>query len=120
MALTRAKAPNSPDQLQAMISKSEAIPVIMQKLQKLPSGHGLDLRSYKRNRSVLIIKTQDQGFWIQHRGFYQDCFYQEPDKMKKELKAILRKEFPRSTKLRVYALDREQVNIDWNKYLKKL
>jgi len=85
-----------------MLDISTAIPNILQRLDKLPVGHCLDLRTFKRNRSVIIIKKQEECFEIIENGFYQDRFEVQKDKLKKNLKRLLKKEFPRSNKMRIY------------------
>lgn len=87
-----------------MIDKATAIPTLMRKLKKLPVGHAIDLRTYKRNRSVVIARTGDDEFDVVEKGFHEDRFLVPLSKMKKLLKNLLKKEFPRSTKMRLYDL----------------
>jgi|GEM_PF-2462996 len=47
-----------------MIDKSVFIKVLMEKVKKLPVGHYLDIRSYKRNRTVLVIKENYDLFLV--------------------------------------------------------
>ena len=87
-----------------MIDKTAIIEVIMEKLKKLPTGHYLDVRTYKRNRSVLIVKETDDNLLIIEDGYFQDRFQIQTSKIKKTLKVLLRKEFPRSRKIRIYSM----------------
>lgn len=87
-----------------MLDASALIPAVLSKLDKLPKGHALDLRTYKRNRSVIILKQQQERFLFLQNGFYQDRFTVPRDKVRKTLKKMLKKEFPRSRKIRVYDL----------------
>ena len=87
-----------------MLDVSALIPAVQAKLDKLPSGHALDLRTYKRNRSVIILKEDEDSFLFLENGFYRDRFSVPADKVKKTLKKLLKKEFPRSRKVRVYDL----------------
>jgi hypothetical protein len=87
-----------------MLDISALIPAVLAKLDKLPSGHALDLRTYKRNRSVIILKKDQDSFLFLENGFHQDRFTVPADKVKKTLKKMLKKEFPRSNKVRVYDL----------------
>ena len=64
----------------------------------------MDLRTYKRNRSVIIIKEAEDSFLFLENGFYRDRFTVPANKVKKTLKKMLQKEFPRSRKVRVYDL----------------
>ena len=94
-----------------MIDKATAIPTLMRKLKKLPVGHAIDLRTYKRNRSVVIARTGDDEFDVVENGFHKDRFLVPLSKMKKLLKNLLKKEFPRSTKMRLYDLGQADADI---------
>ncbi|WP_028575607.1 hypothetical protein [Desulfonatronovibrio hydrogenovorans] len=86
-----------------MIDKSSSIPAILERLQNLPVGHYLDVRTYKRNRFVLLVKKGEDDFLIIENGYFQERFENIPmKKIKKLFKTLLKKEFPRSTKIRVY------------------
>ncbi|MFP4657559.1 MAG: hypothetical protein ACLFMP_02600 [Desulfonatronovibrionaceae bacterium] len=87
-----------------MLDKSALIPAVSKKLEKLPVGHCLDLRTYKRNRSVLIIKTGPDEFEFREDGFEKKNFTIQDQKIKSTLKKMLKREFPRSNKIRVYDL----------------
>lgn len=90
-----------------MIDKAGAIPTILTRLKKLPTGRGLDLRTYKRDRSVIIRRTGDDAFTVAEDGFRTETFTTNFKGMKKLLKTLLKREFPRSNKIRVYELDAE-------------
>jgi len=87
-----------------MLDKSTAIPAIITKLEKLSEGHYLDLRTYKRNRSIIIVKSQENRFFIIENGYETNQFTVTLDMIKKTLKKLLKKEFPRSNKIRVYSM----------------
>lgn len=91
----------------SMIDKATAIETVMERLKKLPQGHALDMRTYKRNRSVLIRRVEDDLFEVIQNGYEQNRFESTRKKMKKLLKTLLKKEFPRSTKIRLYTLEGE-------------
>ncbi len=85
-----------------MIDKAGAIPTILTKLKKLPVGHGLDLRTFKRDRSVVILRMADDEYTVKGNGFQQETFATDLKGMRKLLKTLLKREFPRSNKIRVY------------------
>ncbi len=87
-----------------MLDKSAAIQAVQTKLDKLPCGHALDLRTYKRNRSVIILKQTENAYRIIEDGFSQQRFTVPAAKLKKTLQKLLKKEFPRSRKVRLYDL----------------
>ena len=87
-----------------MLDKSSVIRVVLERLKKLPVGHYLDLRTYKRDRSVLIVKRGDEDILVVEDGFYKDSFTVNITKLKGLLKSLLKKEFPRSNKVRLYTM----------------
>ena len=89
-----------------MIDKSKIIETVHERLKNLPTGHYLDLRTYKRNRSVIIAKMGEDDLLIIENGYFRERFRLKPEKLKKTLKTILEKEFPRSRKIRLYVMGR--------------
>ena len=87
-----------------MIDKTNIIEAVLKRLERLPAGHYLDLRTYKRNRSVLIIKEGVEDFLIIENGYCKDRFYLKADKIRRILANLLKKEFPRSQKIRLYVM----------------
>ncbi|WP_419780865.1 hypothetical protein [Maridesulfovibrio sp.] len=87
-----------------MIDKATALESVLRKLKKLPVGHCIDLRTYKRNRSLLILHDQEQEYIIYEDG-YETIEHRAALKgMKKLLKTLFKREFPRSNKIRMYEL----------------
>ena len=89
-----------------MIDKDRIIGTVVEKLKKLPVEHYLDLRTYKRNRSLAIVKKSENDFLIIEDGYFHERYILKSDKLKKTLKALLKKEFPRSHKIRLYVMGR--------------
>jgi len=90
-----------------MIDRNAAVPAILERLEKLPQGHCLEIRTYKRNRRVLFHRVGGNTWTVYQDGFDTDIFTDVPrDKMRKLLQSLLRREFPRSTKIRIYVLGR--------------
>jgi len=90
-----------------MIDAVTALKILLDRLERMPVGHGLDLRPYKRNRLVLLVKRAQDSFLVIERGFAEERFDDVPAaRLPKLLKTVLRREFPRSTKLRLYDLGR--------------
>ncbi len=89
-----------------MIDKSKIIETVHERLKNLPTGYYLDLRTYKRNRSIIIAKMGEDDLLVIENGHFRERFRLKPEKLKKLLKTLLRKEFPRSRKIRLYVMDR--------------
>lgn len=87
-----------------MIDKSTALEDILRRLDKLPELHCLDLRSYKRNRSLLLRRLGPDAFEVWEDGFALERHTADTKGMRRLLRTLFKKEFPRSTKLRVYQL----------------
>jgi len=87
-----------------MIDKTNIIEAVMVRLKSMPVGHYLDLRTYKRNRFVMVIKNTEDDMLVIEEGFSKEQFHVKSDKLKKLLAALLKKEFPRSHKIRLYAM----------------
>jgi len=67
--------------------------------------------SYKRNRGVSIIKQDRSGYFVKERGYENQEIHVEERQLKKVLQSIMKREFPRSRKVRVYGIDgMEQLN----------
>ncbi|MDC7217828.1 MAG: hypothetical protein PQJ28_02265 [Spirochaetales bacterium] len=88
-----------------MIDKASAIENVMRKLKKIQVGRGLDLRTYKRDRSVAILRMGEDLFSVIEDGFDNERYTEDFKSLKKLLKKLLKKEFPRSNKIRVYDVD---------------
>ncbi len=87
-----------------MIDKSRLLPVLLKKVAGLPIGDYLEVRSYKRDRALLLIRLSPERIQIEEDGFEQHRFeVAEPD-LRRLLKTLIKREFPRSNKLRVYAM----------------
>jgi hypothetical protein len=97
-----------------MIDKTKIIDTVLERLEKLPLGHYLDLKTYKRNRTVIIVKIDEKKLMVIEDGYFKDRFLIKPDKLKKLLKTLLKREFPRSKKIRLYVMgkfvDEEALN----------
>lgn len=87
-----------------MIDKTKIIDTVCERLKKLPLGHYIDLKTYKRNRTVIIVKVNEKELLVIEDGYFTDRFLIKSDKLKKLLKTLLKKEFPRSKKIRLYVM----------------
>ena len=87
-----------------MLDKTALIPALRAKMKKLPLGHAIDLRTYKRDRSLVIVRLPEEMFLVIEDGFAQHEFRVEAAGLPKLLKTLLKREFPRSNKVRLYQL----------------
>ena len=89
-----------------MIDKTRIVDAVCERMKTLPVSHCLDLRTYKRNRSVMIAKLAEDDLLVVENGFFKEQFRVKPEKLRKLLKTLMKKEFPRSRKIRLYVLDK--------------
>lgn len=85
-----------------MIDKANAVSTVMSRAAKLTVGSGMDLRTYKRDRSVIITRVSEDLYEVMEDGFEKNWFEVDGKGLKKLLKTLLKREFPRSNKIRVY------------------
>ncbi|RUM33523.1 MAG: hypothetical protein DSY50_08120 [Desulfobulbus sp.] len=93
-----------------MLDKSTAAQEILRRYRTMECGDTLQLLTWKRDRSLLITKQQNDEILIQERGFKTEDFLVSFGKLKKILKVLLKREFPRSHKIRtryIYQHNRE-------------
>ncbi len=103
-----------------MIEKTAIITTVLERLKNLTIGHYLDLRTYKRNRSVIIVKQSEDDLLVIENGYSYEEFSLNKAKLKKVLKNLLKKEFPRSRKVRLYTMDKyspEVVKVNMRKVI---
>ena len=73
------------------------------------NGASLQLLTWKKDRSVLLIKNEDDQIRVLERGFQENDYLVENKKLKQLLKKLLKREFPRSHKIRLNCLDEASV-----------
>jgi hypothetical protein len=95
-----------------MIDKTKIIDTVCERIGKLPLGHYLDLKTYKRNRSIIIAKIDEEDLFVIENGYFKERFRIKPEKLKKLLKTLVSKEFPRSHKIRLYKETRPALIFD--------
>lgn len=95
-----------------MIDRASAVETVVSRMKKAEPGHGLDVRTYKRDRGVRVRRMRDDRFEVVQDGFGHERFEVDAKKLKKLLKRLFRIEFPRSNRLRVYALPPQETGQD--------
>lgn len=88
-----------------MLNKASLEGDVAARLRRLPEGHCLDLRTFKRNRSVCFHRRGRDVFSVVEQGFHHEEWDDlSLDDALRLLRLLLRREFPRSTKVRCYTL----------------
>jgi len=89
----------------ALVNIDSVIRTVLQRLEKLSPPQGIELLSYKRNRSIAVLHRRNGNFHVRERGYREDDRVVNKAGLQKHLKALIKYEFPRSRKIRLYQLD---------------
>ncbi|WP_272699318.1 hypothetical protein [Desulfovibrio sp. Fe33] len=81
-----------------MIDMGSALATALARLKKLPDGGTLELLTFKRDRGVSVRRTGD-AYEIREFGYLDETSATTAKDLKKRLKTILKREFPRSNKV---------------------
>lgn len=77
---------------------------IMIMLKKLSPPQGVEVLSYKRNRGIVLLLEDDSMVLFRERGYLEQEFLVALAELQKPLKIMMKREFPRSRKVRLYQL----------------
>lgn len=91
----------------ALVNIDSVLKELGRHMKTCPVGGGLEIMSYKRNRTVAVIKQSDGSFIIRETGYRHQDFKVESGGLVKKLKSIFKREFPRSRKLRLFKFQHE-------------
>ena len=70
-------------------------------MRKMETGDSLELLTWKKDRSLLLVKQSGEKVVVVERGFVEEEYQVEFNKLKKLLKSLLKREFHRSHKIRI-------------------
>ncbi|WP_163336580.1 hypothetical protein [Desulfopila sp. IMCC35008] len=86
----------------ALINLDSALQEALRIITTRPIGSGIELMSYKRNRSVALIRTSNNRVIMKEKGYVERNSDLELTSLKKTLKTAISREFPRSRKIRFH------------------
>jgi len=89
----------------ALVNIDSVIRTLLQKLEKLRPPQGIELLSYKRNRSIAVQLLEDNTVLVRERGYREAEQVMKKEGLQKHLKALVKYEFPRSRKVRIYQIE---------------
>jgi hypothetical protein len=89
----------------ALVNIDSVLRNLVQKLGKLSPPQGIELLSYKRNRSIAVLLLPDNTFLVRERGYREEEQIIDKAGLQKHLKSLIKYEFPRSRKVRVYQVE---------------
>ena len=85
-----------------MVNKATLIDTLEKKIPKIVVGTCLDIRSYKRDRKILVVKQSDDELLVIEEGFSSRQYTIPITGLRKLMKVLVKHEFPRSNKIRIY------------------
>jgi len=89
----------------ALVNIDSVLHTVLHKLEKLNQPQGIELLSYKRNRSIAVLLLGGNTFLVRERGHCEEEQTIDKDGLAKHLKSLIKYEFPRSRKVRLYQLE---------------
>ena len=89
----------------ALVNIDSVLRNLLQKLKKLDPPQGIELLSYKRNRSIAVLLLDDGKILVRERGYRDNEQIIDKSLLSKHIKSLIKFEFPRSRKVRVYQVD---------------
>lgn len=93
-----------------MINCDDFIPTVIHRLKSCAVGQGLEVRTFKGDRSITVVKQNETMVWVREQGFVTADYPNIPlAKLKKLLKTLQKREFPRSNKLHTRTIDGDDV-----------
>ena len=82
----------------ALVNIDSVIRSLLQKLEKLSPPQGIELLSYKRNRSIAVLLRADNTFLVRERGYREEEQVIDKAGLQKHLKSLIKYEFPEAEK----------------------
>ena len=85
----------------ALVSIENGVRHALRLLKKCPEKGGVQIFSYKRNRSITVTKGISGSFVVREEGYHSEIREIDASELSKHLKTRFKREFPRSRKLRI-------------------
>lgn len=85
----------------ALINIATVITDTKRAFKKSTPPGGIELLSYKRDRSITIINKKPGIIEIREHGYKDQSFEITVEQLTKKLKPLIKREFPRSRKIRL-------------------
>ena len=89
----------------ALVNIDSVIRNLLQKLEKLSPPQGIELLSYKKNRSIAVLLQEDDTVLVRERGYREADQIMGKKELQNHLKTLVKYEFPRSRKIRMCQID---------------
>lgn len=88
----------------ALVNRETVLQQILAALGKSAPPGGVSVLSYKRDRGIDIMWRENGRVWVRERGYAEREQEATPAELPRLLQTLLKYEFPRSRKLRLYRI----------------
>jgi hypothetical protein len=88
----------------ALVNIETVLQETLNAIRTCPPGTGLELLSYKRNRSIALVMLDKQTLRMIENGYVKKETRISTSQLRKRLKTAIAREFPRSRKVRLCKL----------------
>lgn len=85
----------------ALVNRESIVITTLQTLAGIAPPGGVLLLSYKRNRRIALTRNKNGSIGVHEQGYVDKRWNLAPDDLEKHLKKLVKKEFPRSRKVRL-------------------
>ena len=85
----------------ALVNIATLLTDVKRTLKKITFPGGIELLSYKRNRGIAILTQEDSTLELREFGYKEQEIIIPGERLTKELKPMVKREFPRSRKVRL-------------------
>ncbi len=89
----------------ALINLDTVFQECIRHVKPCPAGSGMELLSYKRNRTIAITALGNDRYRLAEKGYLEEEQVFNFVDLQKELKKAMKREFPRSRKVRLVKFD---------------
>ncbi|HEB51432.1 MAG TPA: hypothetical protein ENI89_12575 [Desulfobulbus sp.] len=86
----------------ALVNRESVITQVRRLLRKTAPPGGVEMMSYKRNRTIALILRENGAILVRERGYVTGEQEVAPEELGRLLKTLIRREFPRSRKIRLH------------------
>ncbi|MCT4535996.1 hypothetical protein [Halodesulfovibrio sp.] len=91
-----------------MIDINRTIPTVLARVKSLQKGNAIRIATFKKDRHITIRRVNNTVLRIIRHGFTNDEYELEEAKLKKEMKTLLKQEFPRSNKVHLTSVSADE------------
>lgn len=82
-----------------MIHISQVVPLIDKQLKEMAVKEAIQFKTFKKDRGFMVYRIDVEQFQLIENGFNNTSVVGDADKIRKQTKKSLKREFPRSNKV---------------------